>query len=204
MISIQSPLKQVPLEELRPTQMTVGYHEVAAKRRDWARLEKSKRSAAMRASFFPAVCGPRKRYYILDHHHEALALAQEHADRVQVGVIKDLSKLSKDSFWAYLDHYRWVHCYDVQGRRRPFDAMPKRFEDMRDDPYRSLAAQVRDGGGYARSDTPYLEFLWANFLRDRIPAARLKADPEAALSKALELARSRAAAHLPGWCKSKP
>lgn len=200
MYRIESELKEVPLAQLRPTQITVGFKEVDAKRRSWAELSESDRKKAMREEFFPAVRGPRKKYYVLDRHHAALALSVEKAECVQVGLVKDLSTLSREDFWIFLDHYSWIHCYDAKGRRRPFDAIPERFEHMEDDPYRSLAGEVRDRGGYSKVDVPFLEFLWANHFRRLVPHELLRESPKKALAKALKLASSQKLSFLPGWC----
>ncbi len=199
MYSIQSTLVAVALEQLRPTQMTVGFREVAEKRRSWGRLGAHKRRDTMRQELFPAVKGPGKSFYILDHHHTALALVQEKSDTVQVGLVKDLSHLKADAFWIFLDHYSWVHPYDAGGRRCGFDKMPDRFEALKDDPCRSLAGDVRDVGGFSKSEAPFLEFLWANFFRTELGRKAIRDNPKASLRAALKLAHSDKCAHLPGW-----
>lgn len=203
MYRIESELKEVPLAELRPTQITVGFKEVAAKRKSWAKLGPAERRKAMDEEFFPAVRGPGKKYFVLDRHHAALALTQDKAECVQVGLVRDLSALSAGNFWVFLDHYSWMHCYDAKGRRRQLDEVPKRFEDMKDDPYRSLAGELRDRGGYSKVDVPFLEFLWANHLRQQIPLRLLDDEPKKALAKALKLASSKECNYLPGWCGSR-
>ncbi|MDB5731354.1 MAG: chromosome partitioning protein ParB [Variovorax sp.] len=179
--------------------MTVGFKEVDEKRKSWAKLSAKDRREAMRQELFPAVLGPNKTFYILDHHHAAAALVQEKSDTVQVGVAKDLSALTPQSFWIFLDHYSWVHPYDETGRRRELGEMPDDFKDLKDDPYRSLAGEVRDAGGFSKSDAPFLEFLWANHFRAVIPSKALAAHPKKALADALALARSKESSHLPGW-----
>jgi hypothetical protein len=199
MYQISSGLVEVKLEDLRPTQMTVGFKEVEKKRKSWLKLKPAKRRQAMRQELFPAVVGPNKTYYILDHHHAAVALVREKSDRVAVGIAKDLSHLKPESFWVYLDHFSWVHPYDDKGARRPFADIPDKFDDLKDDPFRSLTAEVLDAGGFAKSEEPFLEFLWANYFRDHLPAKLLTRDPKKALSEALDLAKSKKASHLPGW-----
>jgi len=148
----------------------------------------------------PAVLGPKGRHYLVDHHHLALALLEERQADVLVNVIADLSALSKGSFWTYLENRAWCHTYDAEGRRRDFDAMPKRIADLKDDPYRSLAGELRLAGGYAKDTTPFSEFLWADFLRPRVTRKQIEGRFTAALEKALTLARSDKASYLPGWC----
>jgi hypothetical protein len=203
MYRIDTELESVAIDRLKPTQMTVGFAEVEQKRKDWASLPKAKRLAAMTEVLFPAVIGPNKQYYILDHHHTALALVQEDAGKVRVGTVKDLSSLSAAAFWIYLDHVAWVHPYDHHGKRRDVEDMPKTFKEMKDDPYRSLAGAVRDHGGFAKSDAPYLEFLWTNYFRNHVAANKLAKHPKAALKEALKLSHSEKTAYLPGWVGSR-
>ena len=59
-------------------------------------------------------------------------------------------------------------------------------------------------GGFAKDTTPFSEFLWADFLRRRIKPRLLETDFDAALEKALKIARSKDAAFLPGWCGPNP
>jgi hypothetical protein len=199
MFRIESHLLEIPLKQLRPTQMTVGFKEVEKKRKSWHKLGDKAREKAMGEELFPVVKGPGRIYYILDHHHTAVALVHEKAQSVQAGLVKDLSGLKKDAFWTFLDHYGWMHIYDAKGRRRAFADMPVRFEDLENDPYRSLAGEVRDAGGFAKADEPFLEFLWANYFRAVVPSGMLRSNPKKAQQEAMKLAASPDASHLPGW-----
>ena len=69
-----------------------------------------------------------------------------------------------------------------------------------DDPYRSLAGELRRAGGFAKDTTPYSEFLWADFLRPRIKRKTIDKDFATAAENALVLAKSTEANYLPGWC----
>jgi hypothetical protein len=71
---------------------------------------------------------------------------------------------------------------------------------MADDPYRSLAGELRNLGGFAKDSSPFTEFLWADFLRPRIKTKAIKADFAGALTKAMTLAKTGEADYLPGWC----
>jgi len=203
MFTMDLHTKRVALQELRPTQLTLGKRKVAQKRAELKELPEKKRRMRMAAQLYPAVKGRGKTFYILDHHHEAMAALSEGANDVGVGVVCDLSHLSRDDFWVYLDHRSWVHCYDQHGKRQPFDAVPKRFEDMADDPYRSLAASVEEKGGFAKPDEPFFEFLWANHFRNHIAADLVKRKYDQAVDEALKLARSSKCTFLPGWAGKK-
>lgn len=202
-MQIEPGLIEVSTEQLRPTQMTAGYREVGRKCDEWKHMDALHREHLMRELFFPAVKGPDDAYYIVDHHHTALAVLRAGAKTVKVGVIANLDCLAIEDFWIFLDHRTWVHCYDTKGERRPFSSMPKTLTEREGDPYRSLATAVRRKGGFAKSDLPYLEFLWANFFRKEIAPSFLRKQMKQATQKAVKLAATAAAAHLPGWAGSK-
>lgn len=193
-------LKPVPIKELRPTQMTVGYREVAEKRRRWQEYDDDKRRAFLGAHMIPTLLGPKKRHYLIDHHHLARALQEEGVEEVLVTVVFDLHHLDKDAFWTVCDHKSWVHPYDADGVRQDFKEVPKAVIDLKDDPFRSLAGELRRAGGFAKDTTPFSEFLWADFLRRNIKEKRVEDDFSAALEKAMSLAKSKDAGYLPGWC----
>jgi hypothetical protein len=115
-------------------------------------------------------------------------------------VIGDLTMVGKDAFWGVMDNKRWVYPYDAKGERRPFKDLPKTIEDLKDDPFRSLAGELRRAGGFAKDTTPFSEFLWADFLRRNVPRKLVEDDFGHAMEKALALAKSKDAIYLPGWC----
>lgn len=192
-------LVNVKLDALRPTQITVGYREVSAKRAHWNALDRKGRDAAIDTHWFPAVLGPKSRYYVVDHHHLGRAWLEEGVASVRVTVLKDLSWLEPDIFWRMMEHNQWVHPFDAAGERCEFGALPKQLSGLADDPYRSLAGELRTAGGYAKDTTPFSEFLWADYLRNKVPAARLRKDFDAALADALAHAHDADARYLPGW-----
>lgn len=194
----------IALAELRPTQMTVGFREVEIKRRQWRAADDAGRIRLLRRHTVPAVIGPKGRHYIVDHHHFAMALLQEEAPMVAVYVLADLQTLSKDEFWIFLDNSDWCHAYDADGKRRQLTDIPKQLSSLADDPFRSLVSELIRAGGCAKSDKPFFEFLWADFLRRRIKGQLIEKDFGTALVQALELAKSDAAKSLPGWAGADP
>jgi hypothetical protein len=128
----------------------------------------------------------------------------EKVEEVLVTVQADLSALPRISFWRYLDNRALVHPYNDEGHRVPFEDIPGSIEKLVDDPYRSLAGNLRHVGGYAKDLTPFSEFLWADFLRSRVKRKAIEKDFDAALAKALKLAKTQDAAYLPGWCGPDP
>ena len=205
MIVVRDPILQpIPITALRPTQMTVGMREVNQKR-DHLRTHVAKKIGKfLGGHMIPVVVGPRERHYIIDHHHLALALHQEGLEHVLVSVVANLSTLQQDAFWIVLDHHAWVHPYDGKGRRREFADIPRSITDLGDDPFRSLAGELRRAGGFAKDVTPFSEFLWADFLRRRMKRGQIEKDFTGALERALISAKSQDARYLPGWCGPNP
>jgi hypothetical protein len=198
--SPQPLLHAIDIADLRPTQMTVGMREVERKRADWRKLAPSKSSAFLGRHMVPVVRGPKNRYYVVDHHHLARALHEEGIAQVLISPIADLHTLDKDEFWRFMDNRGWLHPFNADGERRPRTDLPKSIADLEDDPYRSLAGELRYAGGYAKDATPFSEFLWADALRQRVDGKTAGSDFDGALEKALAFAKSAAASYLPGWC----
>lgn len=192
-------LTPVPIAALRPTQVTVGFREVAEKRRRWRTHDAHKKAAFLGSHMIPVLLGPKKHPYVIDHHHLARALHEEGVESVLVTVVADLHKLSKDAFWTVADK-AWVHPYDAKGVRVGFSEIPKKISALADDPYRSLAGELRRAGGFAKDTTPFSEFLWADFLRRKVKPRLVADDFSAALERALRFAKSPEAGYLPGWC----
>jgi hypothetical protein len=202
MANTREPILQpIPILSLRPTQMTVGMREVKEKRKRWREHKSSKKQAELLGKhMIPVVLGPDKHCYVVDHHHLARSLHDEGIKDILVTVIGDLTMVERDAFWSVMDNKRWVYPYDVKGERRSFKDLPKSIKDLKDDPYRSLAGELRRAGGFAKDTTPFSEFLWADFLRRRIERKIVEDHFSKALEKALGLGRSHDAIYLPGWC----
>jgi hypothetical protein len=200
MSTVREPLlKTVAILDLCPTQMTVGMREVKAKRKRWRDESKKKGEEFLGKHMIPVILGPKHRHYIIDHHHLARALHDEGVKEVAVTDVANLSKLDQDSFWYVMENRDWTHPF-VDGRRRPYSDLPKSVDKLIDDPFRSLAGELRRAGGFAKDTTPFSEFLWADFLRRRVKRETVEADFKHALEKALELAKDEQASYLPGWC----
>jgi hypothetical protein len=200
MSASEPELNPVRVKSLRPTQMTLGLREVNEKRREWRERGGDKGAAFLGRHMIPVVIGPKQTRYLIDHHHLARALEEEGVKDVLVNVVADLHTLAKEEFWIFLDNRAWCHPYDDMGRRRTFDDIPATVAAMRDDPYRSLAGDLRRAGGFAKDETPFSEFIWADFLRRRIKKKVVEKNASTALREALALAKSENASYLPGWC----
>ena len=190
----------VPILSLRPTQMTVGMREVKEKRKRWREQGGKKQADSLGRHMIPVVYGPDNRFYVIDHHHLGRALHDEGVKDVLVTIVGDLRMVDRDAFWGVMDNKRWVYPYDAKGERRHFRDLPKSIADLKDDPFRSLAGELRRLGGFAKDTTPFSEFLWADFLRRKLARKAIENNFDKALEKAMVAAKTKDAIYLPGWC----
>ncbi|MGW9332536.1 ParB-like protein [Bosea sp. NPDC055594] len=197
---IEPQLIATAITDLRPTQITVGMREVEAKRLRWREESVDRDALYLGGHAVPVVLGPKRRPYLVDHHHLVLALHLEGEHRVLTTQLADLSRLDRQAFWTFLDNRGWMHPFDADGLRRGYGHIPRSISDLVDDPYRSLAGALRLAGGYAKTEMPFAEFLWADHLRRRIKRATVEDAFRKALKRALVEARKSDAEHLPGWC----
>lgn len=193
--------QSVELKLLRPTQIAVGMQLVKSKRKGIRKLE---RRPAELVEFIlenpiRVIAGPASLFYIVDHHHLALALLDEGFETAPVIVLGDLTETPRAQFWAEMTAKGWVHPVDGEGVQRPISAIPNKVKNMEDDAYRSLAGFVRLKGGYLKSQTPFAEFLWADFYRSRITPKQLKRNFDKQIPVAMKLAATADAAKLPGY-----
>jgi hypothetical protein len=196
-IMVREPLlTTVAITDLRPTQITVGMREVQAKRKHWRDIGMTKGGKFLGTHMIPVILGPKKRHYVIDHHHLSLALHEEKVKNVAVTVVANLSKLEPDEFWNVMDNRSWMHPFDDNGIRR-------HYKDI-DGPFCSLTGERRREGGYAKDTTPFSEFIWAEYLRRRMKRKSVESNFDGALEKALQLAKSPDAGYLPGWCGPAP
>jgi len=201
---VQPILHPVKIMDLRPTQMSVGLREVDLKRKEWRDRPRDSAGKYLGSHMIPAVLGPKGRPWIVDHHHLALAMHKEGVECVLVSIIAKLDHLPKKRFLAFMDAHNWLHAYDEDGKHHDFDDIPKSITDLADDPYRSLAGEIRRAGGYAKSSVPYTEFLWADYLRTVIDKDHLEKDFDKCVEKAVTLAHGPDAQYLPGWAGIDP
>lgn len=192
-------LAPVPISALRPTQITVGLIEVHEKRREWD-ARGDEKASFLGHHMVPVVIGPRERPYVIDHHHLARALHDEGQKKVLIQPVARLERLSQEHFWRFLDNKGWLHPFDEEGKRRPYSAIPKKIPDLIDDPFRSLAGAVRRGGGYAKDTTPFTEFIWADYFRNRFSARDIRKHWHRTVKQAVEIAHQHEAHFMPGWC----
>lgn len=191
----------VPLDMLRPTQVAVGARAVAAKRRRLgSHVRKPKKLARYLAQRpIPAVYGPGSEIYIVDHHHLSMALVQSGVAAAYVDILDDFSALTPAKFWTAMEARGLIYPFDETGRRVALSRLPRGVRQLRPDPYRDLAWSVREAGGFRKTRAPFSEFRWAEFFRQRIDPRIVTRDYKRAIALATSLARTQAAAELPGF-----
>jgi hypothetical protein len=150
----------------------------------------------------PIIVGPHGEPYMIDHHHFVRACWEAGVKKVVTEVKADLSHLGIDHYWKEMVHAKWTYLLDHFGNG-PHDPrwLPADVRSLADDPYRSLAWEVKAQGGFEKSETPFCEFRWAEHFRKRIDHAHDKHQYKHALEKAIKMAFSVECAHLPGYIK---
>jgi hypothetical protein len=192
-------LEPVEIQELRPTQMTVGYREVERKRKEWHTKSEKDGKAFLGRHMIPVILDEKGRRWMIDQHHLVRALHEEGVTHVLTHIIADLSMVRGRLFRTFMENRNWLHPFDAAGRRQKSADIPRHIGELADDPYRSLAGELRRLGGYAKVDVPFSEFLWADFLRRHIKAEQLQENFSGACEAALSHARKPQASYLPGW-----
>ncbi|MFP3707954.1 ParB-like protein [Paraburkholderia tropica] len=196
-------MKNVSIDELRPTQATHGLREVEQKAAQYRSMSRHELKMAIAEKPIPIVLGPDQVPFAIDHHHVAAALNRIKIDAAPCVLVADLSTLSPAQFWLRLEEHCWVHPFDREGRRISFLSIPRHVNDLVDDEYRSLAAFVRDAGGFERTLVPLAEFRWADLFRSILPLTCPETRFDAMVKKALKLSRSRLAVGMPGYLGGK-
>ena len=137
---------------------------------------------------------------MIDNHHFALALWQASQHQVNVGILDDFSHLPPALFWQQMEANGWLYPYDEQGSRIDPSRLPLWLHALRHDPFRDLAWEVREAGGFAKVGVPYAEFQWANYFRRHFSLQEIRGDYRKAVKKAISLCASDNAHSLPGFC----
>ncbi|WP_233849666.1 ParB/Srx family N-terminal domain-containing protein [Paraburkholderia sp. HD33-4] len=197
-------MKTVAIKDIRPTQLTHGLREIVQKTQFYESLSGRDLKMAIAEKPVPLVLGPGGVPFAIDHHHVATALRRAGIKAVPVVLVADLSQLSYQDFWLSMDNNRWTYPYNATGQRKSFADMPEHVWELEDDVFRSLAASVRDAGGYEKTTVPLEEFRWADFFRTCLPNPETEDDFLSIQRRAVKLAKSKAAAGLPGFVGSVP
>lgn len=191
----QGQLCRLRIDEVHPTQSSVGMVAVKCMAAKMESESESKNKEMVLRDYFaivPLVVGPGDRFYIIDRHHVASALLlarQPEKRKVLYACVNEnwRNKSTKD-FWETMiqsSDPKMVWLKDDKGNPIEPAQLPETLSALRNDPYRTLSAWVRDSHGYINCSTikegskpkqcqenltPYfLEFYWADFLRKQVP-----------------------------------
>lgn len=190
----------VAMDQLRPTQITIGGYHVQQKIHVTRRLSHEDLPPFLDKHRVHVVLGPEHTLFVVDHHHWVRAWHEMGIEMVPAHVRADLSGLTERKFWKHMVDNHMVHPYDEHGKRRPLKELPPDIHAMRDDPYRSLEAFVQLAGGYRKVKAAYPDFRWADFFRKHIEGPFDSHHAFAgALADAVQLALSPKARGLPGY-----
>ncbi|QRG04976.1 hypothetical protein EZH22_17785 [Xanthobacter dioxanivorans] len=196
-------VREIAIDTLHPTQLTLGLDEVARRARVMAGLSKPALRAELERKAVPCVLGPKKRLYMTDHHHLCRVLLEICHDTVLVKVPQyDWSDLDLPAFWHRMEAQSLCWPIDVEGNRRPCIKIPGHISELTDNPWRTLARGVR-GKAYSNEDTPFQEFMWGNYYRSFMTTRLLETDIELAEKLAVKLSRLDEAQDLPGYLGPK-
>jgi hypothetical protein len=193
--------------ELRPLQGAIGRTQVKERKahiaahleREWQELQDDP---------IRVIRGPDGALFIADHHHGALAWLELGKQTLPCALVEGetVSFSSADEFWTKLQDAKLVRLKDERGRPIGPQQLPKTLASMPDDPYRSLASKVRRANGYCRENmtrTEFAEFVWADWLRDRVTVKPDDDIPEDVVRDAVALAQSKDAENVDGFSGGK-
>jgi hypothetical protein len=97
-------LRPTAILSLRPTQMTLGMHEVDYKRDAWKTRTSEDLAKFLGSHMVPTILGLEGEHFLIDHHHLARALYEEGVESVFVTVVADLRRLPESHFWNFMDN----------------------------------------------------------------------------------------------------
>jgi hypothetical protein len=194
-----SKIQEAALQDLHPTQLTVGMIVVHDKRKHLEGMSSADRQKWMKDHPMPAVVGPKGKLYITDHHHLGRAALEAKVATGFILVEADFSKCTMEAFWKEMNESLWVHPLDENGVRHCYSMIPDKLDKLVDDVYRSIAGYVRDADGYDKTAEAFVEFIWADFFRRNIAIETVRSDFQTAVQAGITLAQSKWAKNIPGY-----
>ncbi len=136
-------IAEAKINELFPTQLTVGMIEVNEKEKALQSMPASRQKEFLQANSVPAVIGWNGNLYITDHHHLCRAAHEVGMTYVFILVEADLSSTkTENKFWAEMVAHKWVHPLDNSGTRHLYSSIPHHISHLVDDVYRSLVGYM--------------------------------------------------------------
>ncbi len=121
------------------------------------------------------VIGPKGKLYLTDGHHTFTSFwdadgGANHQLKVWVKVTANLSNLNEYDFWSLMKKTSKVWLKDGNNQPIVTSQLPRQIglSSLGNDPYRSLVYYTRDAGYIVpAASTEFLEFYWADWLRNK-------------------------------------
>jgi len=200
-------MRTAAILSLKPTQFSMGLEEINARIKHLTGLSKKDLSKFLHERPIPVVISPKKKLYLIDHHHLLHSCWQIGVKEVEIEIRADLShlKITYKKFWKTMVKSHWAYLYDQfgDGPREPL-YLPPDIRGLANDPYRSLAWTVRCAGGYTDTHETFADMKWAElFRKHKFLKTQGHKSIEEVLDRAIRLAKSKHAQDLPGY-KGKP
>ena len=193
--------------QLHPTQMAIGWREVAAKIKLINGKSPEQTVAYRKDKDVPVVIGPGGVPYMTDGHHTMRALIEsKSADKLAYGhILANWSDLTPTELWARMQAKHWVYLKDADAKPVTVAALPADLLHMQLDPYRALGWGLLKAGAYEEIKGVYFqEFLWGDRFRGKVTwNDKDDADFARAVKEASALARTPEFADLPGYKGAK-
>lgn len=197
------------IRKVRATQMAVGMLSIPRKMQ---KITNDKEYMSY-ATDKPAklVFGPDGQFFMADGNHKVIAAYRSKRRWFCAHVVADYSNMKEGSeFWRKMRDNGYALLQDENGKKfKPWQVaklvkkgiFPRHTVEInRHDWYRSLASAARKTGAIEKdSSRHYIEFVWANHLRRKIPLTIVQDNWPLAVMMASEELQKKTARHLPGY-----
>ncbi|WP_035853789.1 ParB-like protein [Deefgea rivuli] len=189
----------LPLAELHPTQPAVGMLRVE----DTIQKLRGKSTAALqkyaKKKTIVVVIGPNGEFYLADRHHLSRSLFDLGLEQAPVKIIGKLDNPA--TFWTDMRKNNWAYPVDEHGKEIDPNQLPKTLAELKNDPYRSLAAYAQEDGAYGKAQNAYfIEFAWSTYFGNAMQWRPItRNNLHSAINEAKILACKPAAKPLPGY-----
>lgn len=165
-------------KDIHPAQFQVSFMSIRHKSKNIKKMNTEELQAYLNKKVIPFIIGPDGKKWIIDRHHTSLSLIAARDELASRGIaldeifvkfrfLADKSRLEWHDFFQWMEQKNYIYPFK-NGERLPFSSIPKTLGALTDDPYRGYAWFLRKVGFYEKEDTPFMEFLWADFLRKNI------------------------------------
>lgn len=202
-------------EELHVTQFLYGRPGVINRKRELRSLEFDELLEYLAEKPIPYVPGPDGMKYIIDRHHfsrSLFELKEEFAEKfperfheIQVHYQEvtfeniDPSNLEKTEFIKLMKENKLTYLNTSSGKGQ-FNSLPDSIGELKEDYFRGLSWLVRKSGAYEKTDIPFAEFYWGEYLKKTVKIEEFnfsKKNIKKAIQAAITFSGENS--HLPGF-----